>query len=190
MTNKQKQSFSKYLSYILRHNPGELGLKLQDNGWLEIELLLNALNKDKEPIYTMQLLEEIVAEDNKQRYSISGDGKFIRANQGHSIKDLKMDFKIVRLGELPDTLYHGTSQDNANKIFESGEIKAMERQLVHLSGDIQTATKVGKRHGKLEILHIDAKAMVLEGYVIYMSDNNIYLVNKVPVKFITKREIF
>lgn len=157
-----------------------------ENGWVDLDKLINAINSSAKTEYKIdkQLLGEIVAEDEKGRYSISEDGTMIRANQGHSVKGLIMDYKEVNLSELPNTLYHGTSEENAKKILESGSIKPMERQLVHLSSDIETATKVGKRHGKPKILEIDAHALLKEGHKIFVSTNRVYLVDTVPIKFI------
>ena len=188
MNNKQKQRFSKFLSLVLRHKPEEVGLELMENGWVDLEKLINAINSHAKSEFTVdrQLIEEVVAEDEKQRYSISEDGKLIRANQGHSIKNLIMNYKEVNIEDLPNTLYHGTSVDNYNKIIESGAIKPMSRQLVHLSKDIETASKVGKRHGKLVVIEINAERLVNDGHKIFISENGVYLVDEVPVEFIIR----
>ena len=186
MNNKQKQRFSKFLSLVLRHKPEEVGLKLMENGWVDLDKLIDAINSSAKSEYKVdrQLIEEIVAEDEKGRYSISSDGKMIRANQGHSIKGLAMDYKEVPLNELPDILYHGTSKDNYDKIIESGAIKSMSRQMVHLSKDIETATNVGLRHGELVMLEIDSESMYNDGFKFYISNNGVWLVDNVPVKYI------
>lgn len=188
MNNKDKQRFSKFLSLILRHKPEEVGLTLMDNGWVNIDRLINAINSSAKSDYKIdrQLIEEIVAEDNKQRYSISEDGELIRANQGHSIKGLNMEFKEVT--DAPLYLYHGTSVDNFEKIKASGSIRAMSRQMVHLSGDVETATKVGKRHGKLCILYIDTYKLTSSGHRILISENGVYLVDEVPLDCVIKIE--
>ena len=62
-------------------------------------------------------------------------------------------------------------------------LKPMSRQYVHLSGDIETASKVGERHGNLYIINIDAEQMYKDGYKFYLSDNGVYLTKSVPVKY-------
>ena len=188
LNNKHKQRFSKFLSLILRHKPEEVGLELMENGWVDLDNLINAINSSAKSEYKVdrQLIEEIVAEDEKQRYSISEDGKLIRANQGHSIENLIMDYKEVSIEDLPNTLYHGTSVANYNKIIESGAIKPMSRQLVHLSKDIETASKVGKRHGELVVIEINTESLVNDGHKVFISENGVYLVDEVPVKFIVR----
>ncbi len=72
----------KYLAFVLRHDPDSIGLKLDKNGWADINELIS---KSKRPL-TRELIEEVVRTNNKNRYRISDDGSKIRASQGHSIK--------------------------------------------------------------------------------------------------------
>ena len=182
---KREQVFSKYLSYLLRHHPEALNLKMLDGGWVNTQSLIEAINKSKSNEFYISLddLKEVVANDKKGRYSFKQEFEFIRANQGHSIKGLVMDFEEV---VPPDVLYHGTSEDNYHKIIESGCIKPMSRQLVHLSKDFETAIVVGKRHGKAVVISIDSKKMHEDGIKFNLSTNGVYLVNSVPVQYFTK----
>ena len=76
---------SKYISLILRHKPEEIGLKLDEHGYLSVLDLIEGINKSYEG-FSMNDLERIVKEDSKGRYSFNEDKSKIRANQGHSIK--------------------------------------------------------------------------------------------------------
>lgn len=182
VTSKNKKEFSQYLSYILRHKPGDISLELADGGWVLTDELIRAIN-EKSGHWNIDLgtLKDVVDTDNKQRYSFKEDFKFIRANQGHSVKNLNMGYVPVK---APDELYHGTSEENYSKIKESGHILPMSRQYVHLSHDKDTAAKVGTRHGKLVIIVIDAKQMQCDGLDIYKSENGVYLTKEVNVKYI------
>ncbi len=164
---------SKFLSLILRHKPETVGLKLDDNGWVSVADLLNATNTH------LDRLEEIVRDDNKRRFSFSPCGTKIRANQGHSI-DITLDL-VPQVP--PETLYHGTAIKNLESIRKSGIIKG-SRNHVHLSQDIQTAIMVGKRHGTPLVLSIAALDMHSAGYIFWLSDNNVWLTDYVPVEFI------
>ena len=164
---QNKVEFSKYLSYLLRHNPSNVGLELSVGGYVSTKELIEAINNSENNPYIVTLLDlqRIVKEDKKQRYGfkeVDGD-KFamIRAHQGHSIDGLMMDFTLVN--EPPRYLYHGTSVENARKIKESGILKPMSRQLVHLSKDLDTATTVAKRHGTPVIFRIDTKKAIKDG---------------------------
>ena len=99
MNNKLKTT-SKFLSLILRHQPEKIGLKLDSNGWADMNELMEKSTKIK---LTQELIEEVVTKNNKQRFIIK-DGK-IRANQGHSI-EIDLALEAVK---PPDILYHGTA---------------------------------------------------------------------------------
>ena len=176
MNNKLKTT-SKFLSLILRHQPEKIGLELDSNGWAEINELIEKSTKVK---LTQELIEEVVVKDNKQRFIIK-DGK-IRANQGHSIN---IDLALEAV-EPPDILYHGTATRFLESIMKEGLTK-QSRQHVHLSKDIETATMVGKRHGKVVILEVDAKKMFEEGYVFYLSENGVWLTDRVGVEFLREK---
>ena len=66
---------------------------------------------------------------------------------------------------------------------KNGLIKK-ERQYVHLSKDIETASIVGKRHGDLVILEVDSESMFKDGIKFYLSKNNVWLCDYVKVEYI------
>lgn len=181
MTNDTHVKISKFLSFVLRHSPHTIKLKIDRNGWVNIEELIQNAFKYKNIHLTIDLIKTIVKNNDKQRFIISNDEKKIRANQGHSITiDLELEVKIP-----PDTLYHGTASHFLDSIMKDG-IKSMKRQYVHLSDNEETAITVGKRHGKPIVLYIDAKNMYEEGYKFYLSENEVWLVDNVPAKYIKK----
>jgi putative RNA 2'-phosphotransferase len=106
MQKKNLLNTSKYMSYILRHNPNliteKLGIKnpIDNEGYVFVDDLLKVLNID------FNLLKNIVDTDNKQRYSFNNDLSKIRANQGHSINEISISFNEI---EPYTDLYHGTS---------------------------------------------------------------------------------
>lgn len=83
---------SKFIALILRHQPQVIDIKLDEHGWAKVDELIAGVSKTY-PI-TMHDLEEIVALDNKQRYTFNEDKTLIRANQGHSIQvDVELEEK-------------------------------------------------------------------------------------------------
>lgn len=166
---------SKQLAFTLRHDVEAIKSGLVDkNGWADrtqIEKMLGISSSD---------LDQIVKDDDKQRYIFSDDKTKIRASQGHST-NIELNLEQKR---PPDVLYHGTATRFWDSIDKIGLVKGT-RQYVHLSLDKETATKVGQRHGKPLILTIDAKAMYENGYKFYLSANNVWLTENVPRKFIT-----
>ncbi|MBD2577521.1 RNA 2'-phosphotransferase [Oscillatoria sp. FACHB-1406] len=169
---------SRYLSKHLRHQPERLGLTLAAGGWVEVDKLLAACNENQFPL-TRAELEEVVAKNDKQRFSFDETKTLIRANQGHSVEvDLQLKAQIP-----PDILYHGTPKQTVPLIFESG-LKKMARHHVHLSSDIATAIKVGARRGYPVVFAIDAATMQKEGFIFYCSDNGVWLVDSVPTQYL------
>lgn len=171
-------SVSKFLSLILRHAPDKIGLTLDPNGWADVEELLRlmALNGKK---VSRDVLEQVVAENDKKRFAFSEDGLRIRASQGHSI-EIELDLPPAI---PPDTLYHGTATRFIDSIRAEG-LKPGSRQHVHLSKDIATATKVGQRHGKPVVLIVRANDMLAAGHTFYLSANEVWLTSHVPTEFI------
>jgi len=170
---------SKYISLILRHKPETIGITLDEHGWANVEELIAGVRKTH-PL-DMAGLERIVAEDEKQRYSFNDDKTLIRANQGHSIL---VDVELEKI-EPPEILYHGTGEKFVASIDEQGLIPK-SRLYVHLSGDEDTARKVGQRHGKPVIYTVKSGEMHRDGILFYRSVNNVWLTKAVPVKYLER----
>ncbi|MDE5589739.1 MAG: RNA 2'-phosphotransferase [Acetatifactor sp.] len=168
---------SVFISLVLRHKPDAAYITLDEHGWANVEELLNGINNTGRKI-DMEILEKIVATDNKQRYSFNQDKTLIRANQGHSIP---VDVELEE-HEPPEFLYHGTAARFLDSIMNEG-LKPMSRLYVHLSKDTETALKVGKRHGDPVILRIHSRDMYNDGYKFYLSENGVWLTKKVDVRY-------
>lgn len=169
---------SKYLARHLRHQPEALGLTLDPGGWVAVDALLAAMRRHGIELSRAQL-DEIVARNNKQRFSFDETGTRIRANQGHSIP---VDLQLAP-ATPPDALYHGTSKATIGPILREG-LQKMRRQHVHLSRDKATAIKVGSRHGAPIVLLVDAAAMARNGYQFFLSDNGVWLTDHVPPRYL------
>lgn len=172
------KNLSKFLSLILRHKPETIGITLDENGWANVEELLQKINKVGRTI-NFETLEKVVRENDKQRFSFNEDKTKIRANQGHSIQvDVELEQKVP-----PNFLYHGTIERNANSIAAKGILKG-SRLYVHLSADIDTAQKVAtRRKGNPIIYKISALAMHEDGFTFYQSKNGVWLTEFVPPKY-------
>ena len=169
----------RFISLILRHKPETIDLKLDKNGWANVNELIKKISKSGREI-DFKTVERIVNENNKKRYSFNDDKTKIRAVQGHSI-EVDLELKEV---VPPAILYHGTAFKNLENIKKQG-IKKMNRQYVHLSADVEIAKNVATRHsGKYIILEIDTEAMLKENYKFYLSENKVWLTDFVPSKFI------
>lgn len=182
---KELIGVSKFLSLVLRHKPETLGLNMDSEGWVDIDELIREYNVYQKsgkfglvPL-AKDILDEVVATNDKKRFAYSADGWRIRASQGHSIE---VDLKLVPKTP-PEYLYHGTATRFVNFILSDG-LKKMKRQHVHLSQTEETASKVGCRHGKPQVLRVRSGEMAKDGIKFFLSDNNVWLVESVPVKYI------
>jgi putative RNA 2'-phosphotransferase len=178
MTDKETIRTSKFLSLILRHEPERVGLKLGNAGWVSVDELLQAVNRDGLPL-TLDQLKHIVATSDKKRFAFSDDGLRIRASQGHSVEiDLQYPPQTP-----PEILYHGTATRFLDGIRQQG-LQKMERHDVHLSSETKVTVQVGGRHGKPVLLIIRAGDMHRAGFVFRCSANGVWLVDHVPPQFI------
>lgn len=178
MDPKRLTELSKFLSFVLRHEPEAIGVVLDANGWTDIDRLLEACRAHGK-VLSRELLEAIVATSPKQRFAISDDGRRVRANQGHSVEvDLAYEPAAP-----PETLFHGTASASLPAIRATG-LKKMDRHHVHLSPDAATARTVGGRRGKPVVLPIAAARMSRDGHVFYLSANGVWLTDHVPPEYI------
>lgn len=166
---------SRFLCFLLRHKPQAAKLTIDPQGWCRVDQLLANTN-----ITEAELLQ-IVAEDDKQRYSFDTFATSIRANQGHSTPQVDLEFKAAM---PPPVLYHGTSLSNYRAIMEDGLV-SMSRHYVHLSADPETAFSVaGRRRNSTVVFEIDAATMAMNGYTFFISENGVWLIDNVPPFFI------
>lgn len=178
--NNADIELGRFISLILRHKPEAVGIELDSNGWADVDELISGINKAGKKI-DIEILERIVRENNKQRYSFNETHTKIRANQGHSVNvDVELKEAIP-----PDKLYHGTATRFMDSIKKNG-ITKQSRQHVHLSADKETATAVGKRHGKPIVLIIDTVKMREDGHKFYISENGVWLCDDISWKYISE----
>ncbi len=168
---------SKFLSFVLRHKPEEINLHLDEQGWASVDELIDTARKHGKKL-DQELIREVVATNDKKRFTLSKDGKKIRANQGHSINvDLGLKVTVP-----PQFLFHGTAERYLKSITQEG-LKPSGRHHVHLSADYDTAIKVGMRHGRPVVLRIEAGLMNTDGAAFFLSENGVWLTDKVDPKY-------
>ncbi len=169
---------SKFMSLVLRHDPGKAGLALDANGWTDFTRLVAACHK-RFGASEADILR-VIAESDKKRFVIDGDR--IRANQGHSV-NVDLDLPPA---DPPAGLYHGTTAAVSASIDEKGLIRG-NRHHVHLSADTETARRVAvRRKGPWVIYRIDAAAMAGAGHLFYLSANGVWLTESVPPDYLSE----
>lgn len=178
MKKREQTHYSKFLSLVLRHQPEEIGLKLDRGGWAAVDDLIARANQHGVDL-DRAAVEEIVETSSKDRFEISPDGKRIRARYGHSL-DVNLGYQSQ---EPPQSLFHGTARRFLEDIQQEG-LQAQGRSYVHLSFTPEAARQVGSRHGKPAVLRVDAAKMHQEGHIFYKATEEIWLVKEVPPEYI------
>ena len=176
--NKELTTISKFMSLVLRHQPGLIGIELDAAGWAGVDDLLTRAATAGRAV-TRDQLNEVVATSDKRRFALSDDGTRIRANQGHSIE---VDLGLEPI-DPPEFLFHGTASRFVESILATG-LERRSRHHVHLTEDIAIGEAVGRRYGKPVILRVAAGAMAAQGHVFFRSANGVWLVESVPSSFI------
>jgi putative RNA 2'-phosphotransferase len=175
---KTEVQINKFLSLVLRHKPETIDIQLDQNGWADIETLLEKANISGVKL-NKETLIHIVETDSKKRFAFNESFDKIRASQGHSI-DIELGYTNQK---PPEILYHGTGEKSIQSILKAG-LERRNRQHVHLSSDIETAIKVGQRHGKPFVFNVLAGKMYNDKFEFFLSDNGVWLTENVPVKYL------
>jgi putative RNA 2'-phosphotransferase len=183
MTSSELVEASKFLSYVLRHEPQAIGLSLDSEGWGSLDVVIAGATQQGRML-SRELVEQVVASSDKKRFELSADGQRIRAVQGHSTRSVDRTFEPK---EPPDVLFHGTAARFVELIRREG-LKPGSRHYVHLSADEQTARAVGQRYGSPVVLRVDAKSMHAQGFVFHQAENGVWLAIAVPGKFLARPE--
>ena len=172
---------SRKLIGILRHGASKRGIHINQNG----EALISEILKqpDFKDISIQQILE-IVANCPKQRFKISDDQLYIKANQGHSIK-INADKCMTKLTPHnlkehqidPNIIVHGTYFDSWTLIKNSEGLSRMARQHIHFGIEIPEDGEVisGMRKSCQVIIYLDIIRAMEAGIVFYLSDNKVVL---------------
>ena len=177
-----KKNVSVYISYLLRQKPDDIGLKMDEHGWVLAKELIEGINNSGKFTLDFAQLEEIVRQDSKGRYRFSDDRLKIKACQGHSIPWVVPELEYLA---PPKFLYHGTTTVAYDKIMKSGAISRMSRHAVHMQEDPDKAWQSATRwHLTPVVLKIDAEKMHREGFVFGKTENNVWCTERVPTEYI------
>ncbi|RFU79942.1 trna 2`-phosphotransferase [Trichoderma arundinaceum] len=187
---------SKALSKLLRHQAGNAGIKLDEEGFAALDEVLN-WGPIRSLKVTLAEIKNVVASNEKQRFtmklktSISMEPSspedddaapshyLIRANQGHSIKiesAALLEPVTLEVGNVPPRVLHGTYFAFWPIIEESGGLKVMRRNHIHCStGTPEEGVLSGMREDAELVIEIDVEKSLQEGIQWWKSDNGVLL---------------
>ncbi len=177
----QVTALSKLMSYILRHRPDEYGLVLDENGYVPIKELLQAINEEEGWSYVRRAdIMEVVMTSERGRFEV--DGERIRATYGHSFASPIISYEAVT---PPSILYHGTRRRSYPHILQGG-LAPMGRQYVHLTTTAKLALRIGRRRDPQPVLlEIAARRAAQDGIAFYQANPLIYLADHIPPAYIS-----
>lgn len=186
---------SKALSYLLRHGAIKEKLNIDNSGFIAVNELLSH-NRLKTHKTTLEDIERIVRENEKQRFKLAeddtreatnGNNLVICANQGHSIKTITNDNlePILDASQMPSQVFHGTYSKTLPLINQTGGLKTMTRNHIHLTDNLDYLRK------SCDIMiYINVIKCIEDGILFYKSENNVYLTSGIdgvlPVKYFDK----
>ncbi|HEY6793903.1 MAG TPA: RNA 2'-phosphotransferase [Kineosporiaceae bacterium] len=174
------ERLSKVVAHALRHEPWLYELELDDEGWVPVDELLEALaakGSDWAGLGASDI-EAMLASSSKQRYELAA-GR-IRALYGHSVPGRLAKQKAVP----PEILYHGTSPPAWVTIRSAG-LAPMGRQYVHLSVDEVMAGQVGRRKAaRAVVVRVRAGEAARNGVPFYRGNEHVWLADGVPARYL------
>ncbi len=180
INEKETNHLSKFLSLVLRHKPERIGIRLDENGWTDVDILMEKMNASGKTI-TLPILKHVVETNSKKRFMLNEAEDKIRASQGHSV-EVDLDYTSQT---PPPVLYHGTAAKWVDVILKEG-LRKQKRHHVHLSADQDTAINVGQRQGVPFVFEVRALEMSENGFEFFRSDNGVWLTDHVPPVYLTK----
>ena len=161
----------------LRHFPGDLGLVMDGQGWVDLTSLGQVV-ASRHRWAGKELVIALVQSDSKQRYEIAGDR--VRARYGHSV-DVELDHPENKLPRL----YYGASEEEADRILEIG-IKPASQKYVHLSTTAEKAWHVATfRTGNPRVIQAEAAAAQQAGVRMMTVNDDIVISDMIPARFLS-----
>jgi putative RNA 2'-phosphotransferase len=80
------QEISKFLSFVLRHKPQEIQLNMDEQGWVLIQALIDQARRIKKVELTYSQIQQVVANNNKQRFKLSEVVTILELIKGIALK--------------------------------------------------------------------------------------------------------
>ena len=170
------ERFSRWMAYVLRHNPARYGLQPDRHGYVDLEEFLR-IAKHRYPDLAPDELRELIAASGTARFEVAGGQ--VRARYGHSIPVEPVGPPV----EPPPVLYYGTETSRAEAALADG-LQPMDRRMLHLSGTADEALSIARRKtDRPALLRILAHEAHRAGIAFYR-EGAVHLVSHIPAQFL------
>jgi len=183
MSTFELEGLGRIMAGILRHFPERFNLDMDEEGFVDIYKLVNAIKRKRgdrirwlRPTHIIGLAET----DPKGRYQV--EDNHVRATYGHS-KPLKMSLPT---DNIPEKLYFPTKEDELERIMQEGLLPD-GRTMVHLSRTYWDAFEAGshQENPKPLVLRIDSDSAQDNGIIIQRAGKTVFTVEEIPSDFIS-----
>mmetsp|Transcript_76614 Transcript_76614/g.153804 ORF Transcript_76614/g.153804 Transcript_76614/m.153804 type:complete len:221 (-) Transcript_76614:221-883(-) len=191
LTREEKQ-LGRRLTQLLRHGKPRR-LPFRQDGFVQLTAVRTVPGFDS---LDHTLAQAIVAEDNKQRFSLhmeqAGDW-WIRANQGHTIKGLDDEQLLTRVTDASQIpmIVHGTYFTAWPHIRTNG-LSRMKRNHVHFASGLPEDSGVisGMRTSAQVLVYINGAKAMAHGVQFFTSTNGVILSPGLGTNGIVAPELF
>ena len=171
------ERFSRWMSYVLRHNPLRYGLQPDQHGFVDLEEFV-MIAKGRYPSVSDDRLRSLIESGGAGCFEITGDR--LRARYGHSIAIEPAGSPVTP----PPRLYHGTEVNRSATILSEG-LKPLERRMLHLSETVADAFEVARRKTDHPVvIRVQADDAHRAGIAFYR-EGKVYLASCIPGQFLS-----
>lgn len=171
------ERFSRWMAYVLRHNPTRYGLQADAHGFVDVDAFVQIARR-RYPQASEETLRQLIG---------AASGRFelvenrLRARYGHSIPVQPASQPVPP----PAFLYCGIDAMRLPAVLAEG-LKPLDRQMLHLSDQVQDAWAMIRRKTPYPaVVRIDAARAHSEGVRFYL-EQKVYLAASIPAAYLAK----
>lgn len=175
------ERFSRWMSYVLRHNPERYGLQSDKHGFVDLEEFLRIASR-RYPELEPDRIKALIEASGTARFEVAGDR--LRARYGHSISVEPVGPPV----EPPMFLYCGADAAAAEAILAEG-LKPADRRSLHLSTTPEEALAIAQRKSPTPaVFRILAREAHRSGAA-FFRESGLYLAAHVPAEFLSREPL-
>lgn len=175
------ERFSRWMSYVLRHNPERYGLQPDRHGYVNLEEFLHIAAR-RYPDLAPERIRALIETGGTARFEIAL-GR-VRARYGHSIPVEPVGPPV----EPPAFLYYGADAAAIDAILADG-LKPADRCSLHLSTTLEEALTIAQRKtANPAVFRILAQEAFHKG-VAFFRESALFLTARVPAPFLAREPL-
>jgi putative RNA 2'-phosphotransferase len=172
----QVVALSKLIAYIVQHRPDEFGLALDEEGFVSLKELQQAITEEEGWSYVRRshIIEAIYA-GGRERYELTDD----------RIRDALFNPMPYEPISPPQILYQGARRRAYPHLLQRG-LAPLGRTYCILATSPELALRMGRRRDPNPIIvEVQAQRACESGIIFYRANPLIFLANHIPPSYIT-----